>query len=264
MKLTIGERLSDLRKENKLSQSEVADIANVSVSQISRIESGAVENVNSEMLFNLVKYYKVSADYILGLTNSRIQTNIELSKLKLSDKAIKILLNNRIDNTILNRIIEHKAFPSLINQLSSFINGSNQQSINILNGFLNNSINSIKEYKTENGISNDFDDTLNTLRANKVNANEFEIQKIQTIFKAILLDMQKNEPQTDETDVKLTENIMKNIVSEYSKSKSMNVEFTSKMLTDNVLNTIQPLVNIKSKHRKIIQKIFSLFFNNID
>ena len=61
-------RIRELREDNDLNQSQIAEIINVSQSTYSRYESGYLD-VPSEVLIALSKYYNVSVDYILGLTN---------------------------------------------------------------------------------------------------------------------------------------------------------------------------------------------------
>lgn len=62
------ERIKALREDNDLNQSQVANIIKVSQSTYSRYESGYLD-VPSEVLIALAKYYNVSVDYILGLTD---------------------------------------------------------------------------------------------------------------------------------------------------------------------------------------------------
>ena len=59
-------RIRDLREDKDLSQSQIADILNISQSTYSRYESGYLD-VPSEVLIALSKFYNVSVDYILGL-----------------------------------------------------------------------------------------------------------------------------------------------------------------------------------------------------
>lgn len=64
------ERIRALREDSDLNQSEIAQILNVSQSTYSRYESGFLD-VPSEVLIGLSKYYSVSVDYILGLTDKK-------------------------------------------------------------------------------------------------------------------------------------------------------------------------------------------------
>ncbi|WP_296135339.1 helix-turn-helix transcriptional regulator [uncultured Eubacterium sp.] len=65
-----AERMKELREftEPRLKQEDVGKLLNMSQRKISRLETGAV-NPTPEEIVKICKFYKVSADYILGLTN---------------------------------------------------------------------------------------------------------------------------------------------------------------------------------------------------
>lgn len=63
-------RLKDLREDNDLKQSAVAQLLNTTQQQYSRWERGAQE-IPMHHAITLAKYYKVSMDYITGLTNKK-------------------------------------------------------------------------------------------------------------------------------------------------------------------------------------------------
>ena len=61
-------RIKDLREDKDLSQADVAKVINTSQQQYSKIESGKT-NINADKLILLARFYNVSVDYILGLTD---------------------------------------------------------------------------------------------------------------------------------------------------------------------------------------------------
>ena len=64
----ITNRIRDLREDNDMRQIDIAKILNVSQAQYSRIETGENE-ITLDSLIRLSNLYKVSVDYILGLTD---------------------------------------------------------------------------------------------------------------------------------------------------------------------------------------------------
>ena len=66
MKCLISERIKELRKENKISQIELAEKCNVKQSCVSKWERGATLP-DAEMIVHLTKIFGVSADYLLGI-----------------------------------------------------------------------------------------------------------------------------------------------------------------------------------------------------
>lgn len=62
------EILKALREDRDITQKEIADVLGVKQSAISKYEQG-IREYKIEDLIKLCKFYNVSADYILGLTN---------------------------------------------------------------------------------------------------------------------------------------------------------------------------------------------------
>lgn len=65
----MGERLKQLRIENQMKLRDVATALNVTVRSINRYEDGTREP-SVEMIIKFCKLYDVSADYLLGLSDS--------------------------------------------------------------------------------------------------------------------------------------------------------------------------------------------------
>ena len=68
MTYTYLKRMKDLREDNDKTQKEIAEVMGTSQTMYARYERGANE-LPIHHLLTLCKYYKVSADYILGLTD---------------------------------------------------------------------------------------------------------------------------------------------------------------------------------------------------
>lgn len=65
----MGERLKQLRIEHQMKLRDVAAALNVTVRSINRYEDGTREP-SVEMIIKFCKLYDVSADYLLGLSDS--------------------------------------------------------------------------------------------------------------------------------------------------------------------------------------------------
>ena len=63
-------RLRDLREDRDLNQTQIAEILNTTLTQYSRWERGAQE-IPLHHFITLAKFYKVSLDYLAGLTNRK-------------------------------------------------------------------------------------------------------------------------------------------------------------------------------------------------
>ena len=68
--MSFGSRLKELRIEKNESQKVVAENIGLSINTISQYESDS-RFPNEEMLRRLCMYYKISSDYLLGLTDAK-------------------------------------------------------------------------------------------------------------------------------------------------------------------------------------------------
>ncbi len=64
------DRLREIREDRDLKQKDIAKILHTSQVQYSRYESG-LRSIPIDKLAILAKFYGVSIDYLLGLTNER-------------------------------------------------------------------------------------------------------------------------------------------------------------------------------------------------
>lgn len=64
------QRLRDLREDNDLTQAQLGKLLNKSQQGYNHIEAGRAE-LKIEDLIKLCKFYNLSADYIVGITNKK-------------------------------------------------------------------------------------------------------------------------------------------------------------------------------------------------
>ncbi len=67
-KVLFGQRLREIREDRGKSRKEMADLMKVSKTQVNDIENGK-SGTNLDRFYLLCKYYNVSADYLLGITD---------------------------------------------------------------------------------------------------------------------------------------------------------------------------------------------------
>lgn len=187
---TIGYRISELRKDRGWSQKELAEKIHVASSQISRLESGATENVSTEILISAAKLFHVSADYLLGLTQVSVPKSYDISQLKLSEEAVRRILTGRIDAEILNRILEHDQFPALCNLIRIYFDGTLADGILGRNELIDLVTQPLLELKdTDPSKKAEIIKDVSFLRAQKITPGEADIEKIRNLFMKILREI---------------------------------------------------------------------------
>lgn len=192
-------RLSNLRKDHDLSQKQLADQLHVTHSQISRIESGETKNPNISIVIDAARFFHVSTDYLLGITQITSPKSYDISELGLSEEAVTRLITRRIDVDILNRLLEHENFPKLCIMIRNYFDDTIAEGIMARNKVIDFAVNQLTELMTaEPSKRKEIIKDKQFLSSQKLGANEADIEKIKIQFMAILRDiksgMQKKEP----------------------------------------------------------------------
>ena len=125
MELSIQERLKDLRVERGLTLEQLEEQVNLSKSALGSYEAKDFKDISHYAIIKLAKFYGVTADYLLGLSQTRIHPNADLADLRLSDDMIddisspvtdgwstyEIVLKESVDKLTLLRSITKVVFP---------------------------------------------------------------------------------------------------------------------------------------------------------
>lgn len=95
MRLLIGENIKALRKENNLTQEELAEIFNVSCQSVSRWELGTCYP-DMELLPTMADFFHVTVDKLLGVNETLEQTKIDQYLERFQDTISKGLIDDCI------------------------------------------------------------------------------------------------------------------------------------------------------------------------
>jgi len=120
-KLTLQEKLRDLRDEKKMTLSDLSGVTGIPLSTLQRAEGQEDVRVGYQDIAALAKFYGVSTDYLFGLTDNRQHRHIEVDTLDLSDDAIEILKGEKLNNRLLCELIAHPDFQKLMNAVEIYI-----------------------------------------------------------------------------------------------------------------------------------------------
>ena len=123
MELSIQERLKDLRVERGLTLEQLAEQTHLSKSALGSYEADEFKDISHYALIKLAKFYGVTADYLLGLSETKNHSNADLADLRLSDSMIELLKSGRVDNSLLCELAVHPDFPRLMADLEIYVNG---------------------------------------------------------------------------------------------------------------------------------------------
>ena len=136
VKLTIGERLKDLRVERKLTLEQLADEVGISKSALGKYESDNGKDISPYSISLLADYYGVSSDYLMGRTETKNHPNTALHELHLSDDAIDVLKTGNFNHRLLSEMICHKDFQTLMLDAEIYVDRIADMRIHDMNAVL--------------------------------------------------------------------------------------------------------------------------------
>ena len=177
----------------------MADQLHVTHSQISRIESGETKNPNISIVIDAARFFHVSIDYLLGITQITSPKSYDISELRLSEEAVTRLITRRIDVDILNRLLEHEHFPKLCIMIRNYFDDTIAEGIMARNKVIDLAVDQLTDLMTaEPSKRKEIIKDKQFLSSQKLGANEADIEKIKIQFMAILRDVksgiQRKEP----------------------------------------------------------------------
>ena len=204
VKLTIGERLKDLRVERKLTLEQLAAEVGISKSALGKYESDNGKDISPYSISMLADYYGVSSDYLMGRTETINHPNTALHELHLSDDAIDVLSTGKFNHRLLSELICHKDFQRFMLDAEIYVDRIADMRIKDMNTVLEavRRMALIKNGGEENDLH------LRTLEVAQIREDEYFGSLIADDLKGILRDIRsEHRPDTmtaDETSLAAT------------------------------------------------------------
>ena len=187
MALTIQKRIKDLRVERGLTLEQLAEQTGLSKSALGSYEADEYKDISHYAIIKLAKFYGVTADYLLGLTETKNHPNAELADLRLSEAMIDLLKSRRIDTGLLCELAAHPDFVKLLADIQIYVEGNAATRIQNLNAWVDVARAEIVE-KYQPG---EHDKTAGVLQAAHVREGDYFISRVHDDIDAIMEDIQQ-------------------------------------------------------------------------
>jgi transcriptional regulator with XRE-family HTH domain len=196
-KLTIQERLKDLRVERGLTLEQLSAETSISKSALGKYEADDFKDISPFSMVALAKFYGVSSDYLLGLTEQKNHPNTELDALHLGDDAIEVLRTGKFNHRLLSELICHKDFQRFMLDAEIYVDRIADMRINDMNAVLE-AVRQMALMKN-GGDANDL--YLRTLEVAQIREDEYFGSLIVDDLKVILRDIrEQHRPDTMTAD----------------------------------------------------------------
>ena len=205
VKLTIGERLKDLRVERKLTLEQLSAEVGISKSALGKYESDNGKDISPYSILLLADYYGVSCDYLMGRTETKNHPNTALHELHLSDASIDVLRTGKFNHRLLSELICHKDFQRFMLDAEIYVDRIADMRVNDMNAVLE----AVRQMALMKNGGEENDLHLRTLEVAQIREDEYFGSLIADDLKGILRDIRsEHRPDTMTADeVSFAENI---------------------------------------------------------
>ena len=183
--LSIQERLKDLRVEKGLTLEQLSQQTKIPASTLGSYESDDYKEIPHRNIFDLAKFYGVSADYLLGMTENRQLDNISISDLHLSDAALSLLKDRKLNTLLLSELITHEQFRKLMLDLEIYVDGLADMQVKSLNL----AVETGRKILLKRHNPDEYNLQLNVLKASHLELNEYFSHVIDDDMHTIIRDI---------------------------------------------------------------------------
>lgn len=210
VKLTIQERLKDLRVSDfGLTLEQLAEKTGLSKSALGKYESEDFTDISPYAIAKLAKFYGVSADYLLGLTENKNPASEELEALHLRDDAIDAIRDGEYNKRLLSEVLTHEKFRQLMIDAEVYVDRIADSRINDMNTMLEAvRRQTMEQYKADEG-----DLYMRTLELGQIQTEDYFARVLSDDLAEILHDIReahrKDATTADETSA--TEEVRKQL-----------------------------------------------------
>ena len=192
VKLTIGERLKDLRVERKLTLEQLSAEVGISKSALGKYESDNGKDISPYSILLLADYYGVSCDYLMGRTETKNHPNTALHELHLSDASIDILKTGKFNHRLLSELICHKDFQRFMLDAEIYVDRIADMRVNDMNAVLE----AVRQMALMKNGGEENDLHLRTLEVAQIQEEEYFGHLVADDLSSILRDI-REEHRTD-------------------------------------------------------------------
>jgi transcriptional regulator with XRE-family HTH domain len=260
---TIGERVRDLRTARGITIKELSEKAGLDYSTISRIENGKIQKVADDIVLKLARFFNVSTDFLLGLTNIPDKKNYTAEELGLSTDAVKNLYTGLVDNQVADLLLSNRDFAALTMALADYFDEKNAIIIAVQN----------QNHQNMAGFCRIIGKTHKDRRqrayveakkelAQRQPLYKTELASLETQFSQIIQTIKKGLPSHIEEKKKLTKDVFDQMLQELTKGENAAdiLSVTPEEIVDAILHALDGLDYVTEEDKALLRKAFLSLF----
>lgn len=186
-KLTIQERIRDLRQEKKLTLEQLSEQTGLSKSALGSYESNDTKDISHYAIIRLAKFYGVTTDYLLGISEQKtVGGYIYVSRLRLYSKT-GVTTPEKVNRRLLQELVSHEEFPRLLADIEIYIDNIAGMQIQNLNAW----IDVVRQELIAKHNPGKDDPTLRVLEAAHINDDEYFSHLVNEDIDRIIRDLRE-------------------------------------------------------------------------
>ena len=244
---TVRERIQDLMKQSKLTQSELAKRIDIAESTLSRFISGRTDKLGNESIMRIAEIFNVSTDFLLGITDEPDRKNYDVSELGLSVEAARNLYTGRVNAGVVNRLLTDPHFAEATYLISRYLNDT------LAVGFAAQN----QLYDSVTSLMNGNKQAIRDIFALKTPLYQADLSAIQRQFMAAVKEIKKNADTEIEQTKKIQKDIFDKMVSELTKGQDIQkCKITPEDIADTVAESVSCMNGVTEEIQGQIKQLF--------
>ena len=236
-------RLIDLCKSRKISQSQLAGVLGVDRSALSRFLIGKTDSLSHEHVIAIANYFNVTTDFLLGETDDPGRINYDIGELGLTVKAAECLYTRKVDPVVLCKLLEHERCGDLMHEIGLYLDETMAAGIAAQNQLFNSLSNLLRghaaEHPEDKPAAEDAAQTVLAMRRPLYT----ERDRIRSDFDQLLMDIKKDSPSNAKQAAFMTRGTMEDMIARLQKgSQGFDLHITPEELADSILGQLDMAV----------------------
>ena len=236
-------RLLDLCKSRKISQSQLAGVIGVDRSALSRFFSGKTDSLSHEHVIAIANYFNVTTDFLLGETDDPGRINYDIGELGLTVKAAECLYTRKVDPVVLCKLLEHERCGELMHEIGLYLDETMAAGIAAQNQLFNSLSNLLHghaaEHPEDKPAAEDAAQTVLAMRQPLYT----ERDRILSDVDQMLVDIKRGRPSNAKQAAFMTRGTMEDMIARLQKgSQGFDLHITPEELADSILGQLDMAV----------------------
>ncbi|MDY5641522.1 MAG: helix-turn-helix transcriptional regulator [Candidatus Faecousia sp.] len=235
---TPQQRLQDLIKEHKTTQAKLAAQIGVAESTISRFINGTKDTLSLEQMISIARFFNVSTDFLLCITDVPDRKNYDLSELGLSAEAARNLYTGRTNPQVVSRLLENRRFAKLTNMIALYFDDTLASGFAAQNQMYQTVANMLLATGKEQPKAKEATyQAAQTISLNSTPAYQADLTNLQNQFMAVLQEIKKEIGV--EKGKPLTKEVVQQMYSETMKGQdALHPSVSPEQVVDLILSSI--------------------------